>query len=85
MIMIEYFPPLFQVRYFLCHDSIKLMAIFEKVDFTMKFFFSLAEIETKSIVESVCQKTYEKKYELNQALPSQTTKQVRNSYVPSKP
>ena len=37
------------------------MAILRKVDLTMKkFFFSLAEIETKFIVESVCQKTYEK-------------------------
>ena len=63
MIMIEYFPPLFQVRHFFVspHDSIKLMEIFEKVEFTKKKFFSLAEIETKSIVESVCQKTYEKK------------------------
>ena len=46
----------------------KLMAIFGKVDFTKKkFFFSLAEIETKFIVESVCQKIYEKKYELHKS------------------
>ena len=57
----------------------KLMAIFRKVDFTKKKGFLLAEIETKFIVESVCQKIYKKNTNyINQALPSQTAKQVRN-------
>ena len=57
MIVIEYFPPLFQVRHIfvLWFDEVN-GNIWKSRFHQEKVFFSLAEIETKFIVESVCQK-----------------------------
>ena len=76
LLTLKYFSPLFQVRHIFVLWFDEFNGNIWKSRFHQEVVFSLAEIETKFIVKSV-----KKKYELNQALPSQTTKEVRNSYV----